>query len=1207
MTRHSLTIAVALAALCIAGSVRADLIINEGTEAVPYLVDSTVHVNGTLRIGQAGNVAYVLVQGPNGWLDLCTAHYSFYGDGTLHLDGGVLGATDDRAGTILGRGQGSVGLLKLTQDGDYGGEMYTNSISCGYSNIDGDPDTYQSRIEISGDDSVLDVAGDLVLGVYGSNFAGEGEVLQTGGTVTISNYLNIGSTTNSQGLYTISGGTLVLTGSARDIRIGGTNTAAGTGTLHVKGSGVTSITVPDRIYLDAGSTLKYTIDAGGVTPINVQNAYGYLNGIIDIDLEAGVTPAVGTEYDLLILGSGAVVDIGDVTQPTGEELVWELVNTEAGKLKAKFLGVQEFGDTPDAATSTVVADPTSIPDAGYIESTLTITLKDDQSRLVPDIPPEDFLFDLTGGGTSTFGTVTEAGDGIYTVTFTNDTPGDHTITVTIDMDPDPDVELDQEPTVTVYDASLVDADASSVTVNPAAIEADGVTTSTITIQLNNPDGLPVDGVLATEITVLIDAGAGPAATATGSTGEFTATYASAVPGDKVVSVEVDSTEGGTATLTDTPTITVYTPGTNGFPLADAGDDVEVTDSDRTGREEVTLDGSASSDSGGANPGLVNYLWTLGDVILYDGANSVTMAELAVGVHEVLLTVEDGDGNLDQDEVTITVHPPEGDTVALDISGEFNFDAVGTPAEMDVTAPWYDYYLVEDSARVIYATYYNRSLRHVYVDPAAGFPYADQSVPATPVPEGDDEWYLGRSHHFIRTYTDNCFYHSPYDITSLQSTIVTEYGVYELGPFDAGAALETLQNTMPAQPNAIRLGTSTYWNDGSRPDAGYAEKTVMLPVGQQRAYQDVNFLVSGHATGNCNDTTGRAYKRSWFQVYAIYQGEGGSEEENIFCSPRVQMDATEPYGPGDPLNDIAGGVPSAYDVDLDGESALWDPDWMYNAGTGLGWKSVDVGSNTVYNASGAGDAGDPNKSMILNRSDGKQNKLWEPRAAGIALNSGKTLLGFKFVMDNGPSTNLTGSSPGETVNIYAACATPAAGEPLEIDAELAAGEDWVYQNTETTTDDRHTSLATITLVSEASPGEVYNVSIADDGPGTNFTLGAVTDNRPGDQTLIVPIVGGRIGSSTPGASGAAYTVTLTVEGQTSTQSDTADVSLALRYIGDVDGSGAPGAQDKQFFNQRLNNVATAYPDRCYDLNGSGGAPNAEDKQVMNQVLNGVSLP
>ena len=179
--------------------------------------------------------------------------------------------------------------------------------------------------------------------------------------------------------------------------------------------------------------------------------------------------------------------------------------------------------------------------------------------------------------------------------------------------------------------------------------------------------------------------------------------------------------------------------------------------------------------------------------------------------------------------------------------------------------------------------------------------------------------------------------------------------------------------------------------------------------------------------------------------------------------------------------------------------------------------------------------------------------------------------------------------------------------LDITAALAAGEDWVYQNTQTTTQDRHRSTATVSLVSEASPGEVYDISIADDGPGgANVTLGTVTDNRPGDQTLRVEIVGGRVSGSTIGTGGAAYNVTITVEGTTSGQSDSAQVQLVLRTLGDVDGNGAVGAEDKQYLNQRLNNVATAYPDRGYDLNGSGGAPNAEDKQVMNQLLNNASL-
>jgi tetratricopeptide (TPR) repeat protein len=74
------------------------------------------------------------------------------------------------------------------------------------------------------------------------------------------------------------------------------------------------------------------------------------------------------------------------------------------------------------------------------------------------------------------------------------------------------------------------------------------------------------------------------------------------------------------------------------------------------------------------------------------------------------------------------------------------------------------------------------------------------------------------------------------------------------------------------------------------------------------------------------------------------------------------------------------------------------------------------------------------------------------------------------------------------------------------------------------------------------------------------------------------------------------------------SDSDTVSLQLRQLGDVDGSGgAPTALDKQNFNKRLNGVATGLPDRAFDLNASGGEPNAVDKQIMNQLLNGIAIP
>ena len=64
--------------------------------------------------------------------------------------------------------------------------------------------------------------------------------------------------------------------------------------------------------------------------------------------------------------------------------------------------------------------------------------------------------------------------------------------------------------------------------------------------------------------------------------------------------------------------------------------------------------------------------------------------------------------------------------------------------------------------------------------------------------------------------------------------------------------------------------------------------------------------------------------------------------------------------------------------------------------------------------------------------------------------------------------------------------------------------------------------------------------------------------------------------------------------------------STQYLGDVDGSGSRVGLDKQYFNQRLNNVLTPYPDRCYDLDGDGTVVGL-DKQWMNQLLNNVLLP
>ncbi len=89
---------------------------------------------------------------------------------------------------------------------------------------------------------------------------------------------------------------------------------------------------------------------------------------------------------------------------------------------------------------------------------------------------------------------------------------------------------------------------------------------------------------------------------------------------------------------------------NDRPVADAGPDQTVIDTDRNGVEQVTLEGSGSYDPDGT---IANWRWTddLGDTIL-DG--EVVSAILSVGVHTITLEVTDDIGATETDTVVITV-------------------------------------------------------------------------------------------------------------------------------------------------------------------------------------------------------------------------------------------------------------------------------------------------------------------------------------------------------------------------------------------------------------------------------------------------------------------------------------------------------------------------------------------------------------------------
>jgi len=166
--------------------------------------------------------------------------------------------------------------------------------------------------------------------------------------------------------------------------------------------------------------------------------------------------------------------------------------------------------------------------------------------------------------------------------------------------------------------------------------------------------------------------------------------------------------------------------------------------------------------------------------------------------------------------------------------------------------------------------------------------------------------------------------------------------------------------------------------------------------------------------------------------------------------------------------------------------------------------------------------------------------------------------------------------------------------IEVDAAL--DWDWVYQNAPQTTQGRHHATLTITLGADPYANSTYTIEVL---------------AEPADAAVIEPTADPLVWTIKGGQAGVGPYGTVTVDvlamgveagGEGGTRFD-----LSICQPGDIDGSGAVTAEDKQYFNQRLNGVPTPYPDRCYDLTGNGGAPNAEDKQVMNQVLNGVPLP
>jgi hypothetical protein len=104
-------------------------------------------------------------------------------------------------------------------------------------------------------------------------------------------------------------------------------------------------------------------------------------------------------------------------------------------------------------------------------------------------------------------------------------------------------------------------------------------------------------------------------------------------------------------------------GVNQAPLANAGVDQTVIDTDRNGTESVILDGTTSSDPDGT---ISSYVWQEGAAQIATGA--LPTVSLGVGVHTITLTVTDNLGATATDTVRITVNDPPCNAINTSIPG-----------------------------------------------------------------------------------------------------------------------------------------------------------------------------------------------------------------------------------------------------------------------------------------------------------------------------------------------------------------------------------------------------------------------------------------------------------------------------------------------------------------------------------------------------------
>lgn len=253
-----------------------------------------------------------------------------------------------------------------------------------------------------------------------------------------------------------------------------------------------------------------------------------------------------------------------VTDPVAESVTYSASDTTAQPAQQIFAtATVTFTNAPtEASTSTVTAQPSTVPANGTAHSTVTVTLLDGSGTAIPG-----HLVSLAGSaGTSSkiapasAGSATTDTSGVATFDVSDTAVESVTYTAT-DTTAAPVVVVAQTATVS-FVSSPSEANQSTVSALPTSVPADGKSASTVTVTLHDASGTPIPnhmvslaGSAGTSSTIA-SASAGSATTNSSGVATFDVTDATVEP---VTYTATDATVSPNVVVAQTAQVNFTTP------------------------------------------------------------------------------------------------------------------------------------------------------------------------------------------------------------------------------------------------------------------------------------------------------------------------------------------------------------------------------------------------------------------------------------------------------------------------------------------------------------------------------------------------------------------------------------------------------------------------------------------------------------------------